>query len=319
MELLTVSGIRVEGHGQPILKDVSFMQRKNQKVAIAGETGSGKSSLLKVIAGLLVPDSGEVSFEGARVQYDRLVPGHPGIAYLSQHFELPKSLRVEQVLSYSNALSDSTATTLYEVCQIDHLMSRRTDQLSGGERQRIAMARLLIASPRLLLLDEPFSHLDIPHKNTLKTVIRNLSRKLKIACVLVSHDPADTLSWADKILVMKEGQLIQQGSPDRIYNHPVNEYAASLFGRYTKMTPGLSKVLEKQLRQTSLGDSLFLRPEQFVLLKKTSGAVKGVLKELRFFGSHYEATVSIGTHELLAHTDNPDLKKGETVYVTLRS
>ncbi|HYF69680.1 MAG TPA: ABC transporter ATP-binding protein [Ohtaekwangia sp.] len=317
MELLTVSGISIEGQGQPILKDISFNQRKRQKIAIAGETGSGKSSLLKVIAGLMVPDNGEVSFEGEHVRYDRLVPGHPGIAYLSQHFELPKSLRVEQVLSYSNTFSDSTATTLYEVCQIDHLMTRRTDQLSGGERQRIAMARLLISSPRLLLLDEPFSHLDIPHKNTLKTVIHDLSRKLKIACMLVSHDPADTLSWADKILVMKEGQLIQQGSPERIYNHPVNEYTASLFGRYTKMTPELLKVFEKQLRHTSFGDGLFLRPEHFRLVKKASGAVKGVLKELRFFGSHYEATVYIGTNALIVHTDNPDIKKGGTVYVTL--
>ena len=161
---------------------------------------------------------------------DQLVPGQPGIAYLSQHFELQKSLRVEQVLGYSNTLSERTADRLYRVCQIDHLLKRRTDQLSGGEKQRVAICRLLISAPRLLLLDEPFSHLDMVHKNTLKEVIDDIVDKLKITCILVSQDALDTLmqgrttvvtshrpsliQQADIVYVIEDGRVTGSGAPE---------------------------------------------------------------------------------------------------------
>ena len=222
MTLLKVTGISKKGEGDFVLQTISFSQRKLERIAIAGETGAGKSTLLKIMAGLIQPDSGEVIFENRKVTgpNENLVAGTPGIAYLSQHFELQKFLRVEQVLSYSNTISDTVAQNLYQVCQIDHLLKRKTDQLSGGEKQRIAICRLLISSPRLLLLDEPFSHLDMVHKNTLKTVINEIGLKLKITCVLVSHDPHDSLSWADKIMVMKDGSIIQQGTPESVYAEP---------------------------------------------------------------------------------------------------
>ncbi|HEY0610611.1 MAG TPA: ATP-binding cassette domain-containing protein, partial [Chitinophaga sp.] len=163
MSLLNVSAISKQQDGAFILKDISFEQRRFQHIAIAGETGSGKSTLLKVIGGLAQPDSGQVTFEGGRVKgpNEVLIPGHPGVAYLSQYFELRHNYWVEEILSYANKLTDEEAQNIYEICQIDHLFRRRTDQLSGGEKQRIALARLLTTSPRLLLLDEPFSNLDM--------------------------------------------------------------------------------------------------------------------------------------------------------------
>ena len=115
MTFLTVSDISKEGLGNFKLQEITFSQRKNQKIAIAGETGSGKSTLLKIIAGLEQADTGEVIFKEQRVKgpEENLVPGHPGIAYLSQDFELPKFLRVEQVLAYSNNLSQEGANTLF--------------------------------------------------------------------------------------------------------------------------------------------------------------------------------------------------------------
>ena len=162
MILLSVNNLRKNGPGDFRLRDITFTQNKLEKVGLAGETGAGKSTLLKLIAGLLQPDGGELVFERKKVAgpADQLVPGHPGIAFLSQHFELQKSLRVEQVLAYSNKLSDREAHRLYRVCQIDHLLKRRTDELSGGEKQRVAICRLLISLPRLLLLDEPLANAD---------------------------------------------------------------------------------------------------------------------------------------------------------------
>lgn len=217
------------------LAQISFTLRKNQRLAIAGETGSGKSTLLKIIGGLAAPEQGSVHFEGVRVlpPLERLIPGQSGIAYLSQHFELWHNYRVTEVLDYSNDLEPADARQLYDLCHIQHLLDRRTDQLSGGERQRIALARLLVRPPRLLLLDEPFSNLDMNHKRTLKTVLDNIANTFDITTILVSHDPYDTLTWADQIIILKDGRLIQQGPPKQVYNHPVDEYTAGLLGDYT--------------------------------------------------------------------------------------
>ena len=217
------------------VKDIIFTQRKGKNLAIAGETGSGKSNLLKIIAGLATPPAGGVYFEGVKVAgpLERLIPGQPGIAYLSQHFELWNNYHVEEILSYSNDLSPKEAAELYQLCHIGHLLQRRTDQLSGGERQRIALARLLVHPPRLLLLDEPFSNLDLIHKRTLKTVIRDSAAKFGITSILVSHDPRDILPWADELLVLRDGRIVQQGIPREVYSAPVDEYSAALLGDYT--------------------------------------------------------------------------------------
>jgi ABC-type Fe3+/spermidine/putrescine transport system ATPase subunit len=314
MTLLKVSGVSKQSETGVVLNNISFSQRKLQRIAVAGETGSGKSTLLKIIAGLAQPDTGEVVFEGEVVQgpADRLVPGHPGIAYLSQHFELPKFLRVEQVLTYSNTISDEEAATLYEVCQIDHLLKRKTDQLSGGERQRIALARALISSPRLLLLDEPFSNLDMVHKNTLKSVIRNIGKKLKITCVLVSHDPSDTLSWADKILVMKDGHVLQKGTPEQIYRQPANEYIAGLFGKYNRIPSQLLKTISGI---SANGKDLIIRPESFKITSKKKNALSGKVAQVNFFGSFYELEVSLPGTNIIVKAESVDISEGDTIHL----
>src|SRR5690606_32752154 len=113
-----------------------------------------------------------------------------------------------------------------------HLLTRRTDELSGGERQRIALAKLLITSPQLLLLDEPFSNLDMMHRIVLKKVLKKISKQLSITCILVSHEPSDVLAWADKVIVIRNGIIVQKGTPKNIYTCPVDEYTAGLFGPY---------------------------------------------------------------------------------------
>jgi ABC-type sugar transport system ATPase subunit len=220
---------------QVALEKISFTQPKGQRLAIIGETGSGKSNLLKMIAGLVAPPQGTIYFEGQRVPgpLERLIPGQPGIAYLSQHFELWQNYRVSEVLSYANDLDPEEAATLYRLCDIAHLLDRRTDQLSGGERQRIALARLLVRPPRLLLLDEPFSNLDMIHKRSLKQTIRETAAHFGVSEVLVSHDPVDILSWADEVLILRAGQLVQHGPPLEVYTRPNDEYAAALLGDYT--------------------------------------------------------------------------------------
>jgi ABC-type sugar transport system ATPase subunit len=317
MTFLKVTGInRTEGNF--FLRDINFSQRKYEKLAIAGETGSGKSTILKIIAGLVEPDSGDVLLEDQKVigPSGKLVPGHPEIAYLSQHFELAKFLRVEQILSYANSLTDDDASILYEICQIDHLLKRNSDQLSGGEKQRIAIARLLIGSPKLLLLDEPFSHLDMVHKTVLKSVIKNIGERLKITCILVSHDPSDMLSWADKIIVMKDGQVVQKGSPLQLYRKPANEYVAGLFGKYN-LHDGTSTLIGAMKPIKPNGKSYFTRPEDFVVSKKKSEGIKAVVSDVLFHGGHYEMEVLLPEEAIILRVDQPQFERGDTVYVSL--
>jgi len=318
---LSVSGVSLQEKGSFALQEVSFTQARFQKLAIAGETGAGKSTLLQIIAGLIQRSAGEVRFEGRRVKgpAEQLMPGHDGIAYLSQHFELPKFLRVEQVLRYANKfLSAEQAAALYEVCHINHLAARQTNQLSGGERQRIALARLLLASPKLLLLDEPFSNLDRGHKQILKSVIQDIGDKLGITCLLISHDPTDTLSWADEILVLKAGQLVQQGPPQQIYRQPADEYTASLFGDYNLITGAPAKALAKLAGSKAKGTQLLVRPESFRLTPPESpDGQPGTIKAVRFYGSYSELDVELPGTRVTVKTSEPGFTLGQPVRVSV--
>lgn len=310
MSLLNVSAISKKQGEDLLLKNINFVQESFQNIAIAGATGSGKTTLLKIIAGLVQPDKGEVVFEGMKVKgpNEKLLPGHPYIAYLSQHFELRNHYRVEELLQMANKLSVSDAALIFEVCRISHLLTRWTNELSGGERQRIALARTLVTAPQLLLLDEPFSNLDAIHKNILKKVISDISKQLNVTCILVSHDPVDVLSWASEIIVLDRGTIIQRGSPEEVYNNPLSEYVAALFGKYVLMNDVLATTFSYK------GNKRFFRPRNFKI-----DAVNGIEAEVMqsfFMGSFYEITVCINGLTLPVY-DRHSCNAGEKVGVTL--
>lgn len=316
MNLLSVVKLSKKIGGSYVVKNINVSISTFQRVAIAGETGSGKSTLLRMIAGLTQPESGEILFEGQKVKgpEEVLVPGHPSIAYLSQLFELPKFLRVEQVLEYANTLSDKQAAKLFKLCHIQHLLKRKTDELSGGERQRVALARQLLMQPRLLLLDEPYSNLDILHKNTLKKVIDNLIEEVGITCILVSHDPLDTLSFADEILVLRKGKVVQYGTPTSIYKQPQSEYVAGLFGNYMLLQP---KELRALVGKASKKPAM-VRPEDFVVSVRGKG-VKGIVKHVKFFGSYKEINVDMMKRSFLVRMpSDASVQTGDAIHVSLK-
>jgi len=200
MHLITVEDISKEEEGRTLVNNVRFSIDAFKKVALMGETGSGKSTVMKMMAGLVQASSGNAYFEGQRIKGpdEVLLPGHPAIAYLSQHFELRSNYRVHELLEMANKMEDEEAGEIYLICRINHLLDRKVHQLSGGERQRIALARLLVGKPRLLLLDEPFTNLDLFNNRIINEVIHQVCNKMAITCVLVSHDPVEVLSWADE-------------------------------------------------------------------------------------------------------------------------
>ena len=301
MSLLTVSGVSKKQKESYLLKNINFVQQAAQKIAIAGETGSGKSTLLRIIAGLVQPDAGEVLFEGTRIKgpLEKLLPGHSQIAYLSQSFELRNNYRVEELLQIANKLSLNEAMLVYSVCKIDHLVKRWSRELSGGERQRVAFALALISAPKLLLLDEPFSNLDAIHRSILKTVIADIEQRLNVTCILVSHDPVDLLSWADEIIVLHKGNIIQKGTPRDIYCYPVNEYAASLFGKYNVVSPQIVQLFPQLAKEKRR----FLRPNDFAINQCTNG-IKAEIEIVNFMGTYYEVEVRVDDCKLIITTDH---------------
>lgn len=301
-----------------MVRDINFVQPFSWKIGIVGATGSGKTTLLKLIAGLLQPSEGAVLLEGQRVKGpdETLLPGHPRIAYLSQYFELRHHHRIDEILQKANSLSEEEASLIYKACRVQHLLSRKEDQLSGGEKQRVALARLLVAAPVLLLLDEPFSNLDTLHKHILKSVIRDLSHTLGISCIIVSHDPLDILSWADEIFVLQGGMVIQKGNPADVYRQPVNEYTAALFGRYNILTPALAKAFSMVTDIEMNRINSFIRPETFSLVTDEHLGVKGEVLEVLFMGAYNELKVLVAGQPIFIN-HKTSYCKGDIVYVTL--
>ncbi|RYY20170.1 MAG: ABC transporter ATP-binding protein [Cytophagaceae bacterium] len=315
MDLVTVTNLSLVEREATVVAPISFTQRAGQRLALAGESGAGKSTLLQLIAGLVQPSTGEIRIQGERVRgpHVALVPGHPGVAYLSQKSDLPHSLRVEQVLRYASQRPAAEAQALYALCRIDHLLARRTDQLSGGEQQRVALARLLLGAPRLLLLDEPFSNLDRGHKRTMQAIIEEVGTRLGVTCLLVSHDATDVLPWADEILVLRRGQLVQRGTPKQLYFQPIDEYVAALFGDYNLVRG--SDAQQLATLPLAPNEALLLRPEQLLISLASDPGVPGTVRALRFLGSYYELEIQLSENIVRLRADTSAFVPGAAVAV----
>ncbi len=311
MALLDVQHISKHQPNRIIVDDISFQQEALQKIAITGESGAGKSTLLKIISGYTQTDNGVVIFNGEKVigPKDQLYPGHKEIAYLSQHYELLNNYYVKDLIWHQIKVAEQAAAELFEICRIGHLLERRTDQLSGGEKQRIALCMLLVKAPKMLILDEPFSNLDPIHTDILKAVLEDVTERLAITCLLSSHDPHDTLSWADEIIVMKEGKIVQQGKPEAIYHQSVNEYVAGMFGRYNLLKPQQAALFGIE----SNGKDVMIRPEDFVLSK--ADGIKGLVQKISFWGSFYEVEVMVADVKIVVRMIKNDWKVGKEVNV----
>ncbi|MEQ6168698.1 ABC transporter ATP-binding protein [Ekhidna sp. MALMAid0563] len=280
---------------------------KGKKIGIAGETGSGKSTLLKIIAGLEKPDEGEVLMDSKSVypKLDRLIPGHPEMAYLSQSFELPKFIKVIEYLK-TNSIEEERFDQVTNLCRVKQLLYKDTSALSGGERQRVALAKVILKEPVVLLLDEPYSNLDPHHERIIKEVIRDISKETDATILVASHDPTDLLPWADEILVLKEGMMVQKGLPKLIYHSPSSDYVAGLFGAY--------QVIDGT-KWSSSSEQMLVRPEQFTL---NNHGKAGVVKAVYFHGNHELIEVRTEHETIQARSAPGTFKKGDKVGVSLK-
>lgn len=319
MAWLSVENIEKKIGEQAIVQPVNFTQQQQQKIGIAGATGSGKTTLLKMIAGLIQPTTGVVFFEDKKVlgPNDKLLPGVKGIAYLSQHFELRNNYYVHELLEMNNKMDASEARNIYRVCRIEHLLQRKSNELSGGEKQRIALSLLLTTTPKLLLLDEPFSNLDMVHKNMMKQVIDDIGKQLNITCMMISHEAADILSWADWILIMQNGELIQQGTPKQVYQQPVNLYAASLLGEYNLIDATNAAGFSRMAVHNTNVKQMLLRPEQIKIMPASNIFQKDTIHKITFWGSYYTIDVLVNEQLVRVKTLHNNYQEGQRVFLSV--
>ena len=288
---ITISDLCASKSGIKTIDHLSIIIQTSLKTVILGETGSGKTSLLRLMAGLEQADSGVLFYGENRIKGadEQLIPGHPFIAYLSQYSDLRNNYRVQELLDYDNQLPIQEAKEIYRICDILHLTDRWSDELSGGEKQRVAIAKMITKKPKVILLDEPFAHLDYFHKQTIKDLLDSIIATLNIGCVLVTHDARDVLGWAEEIHVIRNGKLVQTGKPEELYHCPTNKYVAGMLGDFSliKYDPELFTTAEHVIPPAS--SLILLRPSYFKI-----DSVEGIpvqIKKIVFKGDHIELLV----------------------------
>ena len=317
MSFLSVQNLHFHNPGKTQVTDISFNLEVTDRLAIAGETGSGKTSLVKMIAGLLQPESGMVLLNGTRVlgADEQLIPGNKKIAYLSQHFELRNNYRVIELLNMVNEMTPDEAHEIYKICRIDHLINRWTRELSGGEKQRISLAKLLITQPQLLILDEPFSNLDVINKMLMKEVIDDYLKAYKVGCIMVSHHAEEILSWANKLGILHNGKLVQYGSVEEVFYKPVDTQVAGLMGAYNLIDESILTELNQNLHFHKIENKYLVRPAQITFSNEENGVLKGSVEAIRFYGNYFMYDIKINQQKIMVAQTQQTSRIGDKVYV----
>ncbi len=317
MSFLSVQNLQFHNPGKTAVDDISFTLEVTDRLAIAGETGSGKTSLVKMIAGLLQPQGGKVLLNGTRVlgADEQLIPGNKKIAYLSQHFELRNNYRVIELLNMVNEMTAEEAQKIYKICRIDHLINRWTRELSGGEKQRISLAKLLITQPQLLILDEPFSNLDVINKMLMKEVIDDYLKAYKVGCIMVSHHAEEILSWANKLAILHNGKLVQLGYVKEVFYKPENTQVAGLMGAYNLLEASLFTDINADLLFHKIENKYLVRPAQIIFAKEENDLLKGSVEAIHFFGNYYLYKVKVAQQIITVAQSQAFYKIDDKVFV----
>jgi sulfate transport system ATP-binding protein len=237
---ITIKSVSKQFGGAVALDDVSLEVPEGSLTALLGPSGGGKSTLLRVIAGLEQPDSGTVEIDGKDLT--NVPVRERGVGFCFQHYAPFRHLTVRRNVSFGlevrkrpKAEIRAKVDELLDLVRIDHLADRYPSQLSGGQRQRMALARALAIEPRVLLLDEPFGALDAQVRQQLRVWLRELHKKISVTTVLVTHDQEEALEVADRLAIIHEGRLEQVGNPSEMYDHPANEFVMKFLGPATEL------------------------------------------------------------------------------------
>ncbi|WP_223558458.1 sulfate/molybdate ABC transporter ATP-binding protein [Chryseobacterium lathyri] len=283
----------------PLFQNLNLGFEEGRIIALAGESGCGKSTLLNLIYGLLDWESGEIIFNEKRLLGPKgnLVPGEAEMKLVAQNFDLmPYATVAENVGKFiSNinlAQKKETVMELLEVVGLQEFAHVLPKYLSGGQQQRVAIARALSVLPKLLILDEPFSNLDFPRKIELRERLFRYVKQHQISLIISTHELQDIMPWLDQIVILKDGRLIQNDSPEETYKQPYNSYVAKLFGEVNIFS-------EEEKEEFQLPKFSYYPKE----IKISDNGNEAELLESRFAGNHYWNKIKVQNKELIVYTD----------------
>ncbi len=302
-------GKRYKGSENWAVKNFNLQVRKGGINALLGESGCGKTTLLRLIAGFEVPSAGSVILNGQKVAGEDVFvsPQKRKVGIVFQDYALFPHQTIWENIMFGLFQSDKKsarekARQALRLTGLEGLEKRYPHQLSGGQKQRVALARAMAPQPELILFDEPFSNIDSMRKNQMRDDIYNIIKKTNTTSVFVTHEPKDVLAISDSISLIRQGELIQTGSPHTIYHHPVNQYVAGFFGK----TNLISAVTGRGGLQTPMGFIPFqhalaeqktvylsIRPEAFTFVNDATNALRGEIVKVRFYGEYYEITCRV--------------------------
>jgi spermidine/putrescine transport system ATP-binding protein len=290
-----------------VLNDINLDIHDKEFVTFLGPSGCGKTTTLRIIGGFVEPTEGDVFFEGKRINH---VPPHKrSVNTVFQKYALFPHLNVYENIEFGlrikNIPEDERRERIREMLQLVGLMgfeTRNVNQLSGGQQQRVAIARALVNRPEVLLLDEPLGALDLKLRKEMQVELKRIQQSMEITFIYVTHDQEEALTMSDRVVVMKDGHILQIGTPQDIYNEPVSAFVADFIGE-SNILPGIMKrdlLVEFAGREFNCVDKGFgenqevevvVRPEDVKVVSYEAGMLDGVVENVIFKGVHYEITV----------------------------
>ncbi|RMZ58924.1 ABC transporter ATP-binding protein [Chryseobacterium nematophagum] len=282
-----------------LFQHLNFHFEKNKIIALAGESGCGKSTLLSLIYGLLDWEQGEIIFDGERLLGPKgnLVPGESEMKFVAQHFDLmPYATVAENVGKFISNIDlkkkKETVNELLTLVGLEEYAHILPKHLSGGQQQRVAIARALSQLPKLLILDEPFSNLDFPRKIELREKLFTYVKQNNISLLISTHELQDIIPWLDQIVILQDGKLIQNNTPEEIYNHPYNLYVAKLFGEVNTFS-------KNEMEDFQISKFSYYPKE----IKVTENGLEAEVLESRFAGNHYWNKIKAKNKEIILYSD----------------
>ncbi len=316
--IIELKNITVKFDDDVILDDMSLSIGDGEFVTLLGSSGCGKTTTLRIIAGFLEPDSGEVFFDSKNMSG---VPAYKReVNTIFQRYALFPNYNVFENIAYGlrvrhvpEAEIKKRVSEMLTLVNLEGFEKRHISKLSGGQQQRVAIARALILKPKVLLLDEPLAALDLKLRKDMQNELKNIQKALGITFVFVTHDQEEALSMSDTVVVMNEGKVQQIGSPIDIYNEPKNAFVADFIGE-SNILDGVMKADYRAFfsgREFRCLDAGFgvnepvdvvVRPEDVDIVKPEDGMLRGIVTSVTFRGVHFEIIVDIGGFKWMIQT-----------------
>ena len=307
------------------VEQVNLEIQSGSLVALLGPSGSGNSTLLRLIAGLEIPDTGKIILTGKDATFQSVQERNIGFVF--QHYALFKHLTVRKNIAFGLEIRkapkkkiEGKVEQLLELVQIGGLGDRYPSQLSGGQRQRVALARALAVEPNVLLLDEPFGALDAKVRKDLRAWLRRLHDEVHVTTVFVTHDQEEAMEVSDEIVVMNKGKVEQVGTPAQIYDHPASAFVMSFIGP-VNVLPSSAKIFQSSGFE-STNPETFLRPQDIIIETVGNGTTaQAIVSRIIHLGWEIQVELTLDDGQMMtAHLtrdrfDELKLEPQEKVYV----